>query len=84
MAVPVGTGAGIGYSGGMTDPDENPAPREWIEALERSEADLKAGLLVPLEEVLAELDADIRELEARLAARAIAEDEPAGLPRPVP
>ena len=53
MAVPVGTGAGIGYSGGMTDPDENPAPREWIEALERSEADLKAGRLVPLEEVLA-------------------------------
>ena len=80
----MGTRAGARYSGAMTDQDLNPMPREWIEALERSEADLKAGRLVPMEDVLAELDADIRDLEARLAMRTVQEDEPAGLHRPAP
>ena len=64
---------GAGYSLGMTDPDLSPAPQEWLDALERSEAQLRAGLAVPLEDVLAEFDADLAAYEATRAAREEAE-----------
>lgn len=51
--------------------DHNDAPRPipagWLEALERSEADLAAGRTVPLEPVLARLRESIRRMEARQA-----------------
>ncbi len=53
----------------MTDPDVNPVPQEWLDSLERSEAQLRAGLVVPLEDVLAEFDADLAAYAAARAAR---------------
>jgi len=47
-----------------------PAPAGWLEALERSEADVvAAGRTVPLEPVLERLRDSIKRMEARRAAR---------------
>jgi hypothetical protein len=46
------------------DGTEKKAPAGWLEALAISEAELAAGLTVPLEKVLQEFDEDIRALEA--------------------
>lgn len=54
------------------DHDENaprPIPAGWLEALERSEADLAAGRTVPLEPVLARLRESIKRMEARQAGQ---------------
>ncbi len=45
------------------DDANKPAPAGWIEALAISEAELAAGLTVPMETVLQELDDSIRRLE---------------------
>ena len=52
-----------------------PPPAEWVEALERSRADLAAGRTVPLDAFLARMDARIAEAEARQAAKAKADAE---------
>jgi hypothetical protein len=49
------------------DSPPRPAPAGWLEALERSEADLAAGRAVPLELVLARLRESIKRMEARQA-----------------
>ncbi len=45
-----------------------PAPLGWEESLERSEAQIAAGLTVPLEPVLDRLRATIRRMEAKRAS----------------
>jgi len=45
------------------------APPVWIEALEASEAEIRAGLTVPLEPVLARMQASIDRMLERRAAR---------------
>ena len=42
-----------------------PAPKEWIEALARGQADIEAGRTHDLEDVLRDIDNDIAELEGR-------------------
>ncbi len=53
------------------DQDDTPRtpPAHWLEALERSEADVAAGRTVPLEPVLARLRESIERMEARQAAQ---------------
>jgi len=46
-----------------------PPPAGWLEALERSEADLAAGRTVPLEPALERMRDSIKRMEARRAAR---------------
>ena len=41
-----------------------PPPTDWLEALERSDADVAAGRIVDGEAVMQELDACIAEMEA--------------------
>lgn len=48
-----------------------PPPVGWLEALERSEADLAAGRTVPLEPVLERMRDSIKRMEARRAAQDI-------------
>ncbi len=43
-------------------------PADWLESLERSEADLAAGRTVPLEPVLERMRDSIKRMEARRAA----------------
>jgi hypothetical protein len=45
------------------------APAGWLEALDRSEAQLAAGETVPGEEVMRELDKSIARLEAKRASK---------------
>ena len=45
-----------------------PPPAGWLEALERSEADLAAGRTVPLEPVLERMRDSIKRMEARRTA----------------
>jgi len=45
-----------------------PPPADWLESLERSEADLAAGRTVPLEPVLERMRDSIKRMEARRAA----------------
>jgi hypothetical protein len=51
------------------DDAKKQAPAGWLEALAISEAELAAGLTVPMDEVLQELDDSIRGLEAMKAPR---------------
>jgi hypothetical protein len=46
------------------DDTKKQVPAGWLEALAISEAELAAGLAVPLEEVLQEFDEDIRKFES--------------------
>jgi hypothetical protein len=46
------------------DDKKKQAPTGWLEALAISEAELAAGLTVPLEKVLQEFDEDGRKFEA--------------------
>ena len=46
------------------DDSSKKAPAGWLEALAISEAELAAGLTVPLEKVLQEFDEDARKFEA--------------------
>lgn len=50
----------------MSDPTNRPVS-DWLADLEISEAELEAGMLVPGETVLAEIQAAITRLEAKLA-----------------
>ena len=52
-------------------PDDapRPPPAGWLEALERSEADLAAGRTVPWQEVRTRLLATLDEMEAEQARR---------------
>lgn len=54
-----------------TDDDAPAMPGEaqLLAVMEQSDADLAAGLTVPLADVLAELDAVAKEIEARRRAR---------------
>ena len=57
-----------------TDPqarDESGGPRDWLEALEQSEAQLAAGETVDGAEVLRRLDESIARIKARKAAKRI-------------
>jgi hypothetical protein len=56
----------------MDPQDESPRPSlaELQAALDRSLADVAAGRTVPMETVLAELDASIARMERRRAAKA--------------
>jgi hypothetical protein len=45
------------------------APPGWIEELEESIADIKAGRTVPLDPVLARIQASVDRMEARRSAR---------------
>jgi hypothetical protein len=45
------------------------APSEWLEALAKSEADLRAGRIVPGETVMRDLRDGLARLEAKLTAR---------------
>ncbi len=47
-----------------------PPPADWVEALERSRADLAAGRTVSLDAFLARIDSRIAEAEARPVAKA--------------
>ena len=51
------------------DTAPRPAPAGWLEALDRSEADLAAGRTVPLEPVLARLRDSIKRMEVRQAGQ---------------
>lgn len=51
------------------DTASRPAPAGWLEALERSEADVAAGRTVPLEPVLARMRESINRMEARQAGQ---------------
>ena len=59
------------YPLGMDHDDTvpRPGPAGWLEALERSEADLAAGRTVPLEPVLARMRESIKCMEARQAGQ---------------
>ena len=59
------------YLPGMDHDDTapRPAPAGWLEALERSEADLAAGRTVPLEPVLARMRESIKRMKARQAGQ---------------
>lgn len=59
----------------MSDDEDDPppAPADLMEALERSEAQARAGVVVSMEEVLAEFDADLAAYEAARAVRETAE-----------
>ncbi len=46
------------------------APRDWIESLERSEAQIEAGRTVPLEPLLDMMRASIARMESRRAEAA--------------
>jgi predicted transcriptional regulator len=48
-----------------TAPEQKPAPAEWIADLKESIADLEAGRVVELDDVLAEGEAAIARIEAR-------------------
>jgi hypothetical protein len=52
----------------MKTPTEQ-APHGWLEALEESEAELAAGLIVPRETVHRELQESIARLEAKAAMK---------------
>jgi hypothetical protein len=47
--------------------DRRAAPPGWIEVLVQSKAEIEAGLTVPLEPVLARLQASLDRMEARHA-----------------
>ena len=49
--------------------DPRPPPQSWLDALERGRADIAAGRTYALEDVLAELDASIAEMEAEQQER---------------
>jgi predicted transcriptional regulator len=51
------------------DDTRKPAPASWLEALATSDAELAAGLTVPGEKVLQELDDSIRRLESEQKSR---------------
>jgi hypothetical protein len=51
------------------DDTPRPPPAHWLEALERSEADLAAGRTVPLEPVLARMRESIVRMEERQATQ---------------
>ena len=70
-----------GYARPMDDidtPDDapRPPPAGWLEALERSEADLAAGRVVPGEVVMERLRRTIAEMEAEQHATGPAEAAP--------
>jgi hypothetical protein len=49
--------------------DEKTAPAGWVESLERSEAQIAAGLTLPLEPVLDRMRATIARMEAKRAGK---------------
>jgi hypothetical protein len=49
--------------------NDSPAPPEWIDALVESDADIKMGRTVPLEPVLARMQASVDRMEARRPAQ---------------
>ncbi len=51
----------------VTNVQAKPAPPGWVESLERSEAQIAAGLSVPLEPVLDRLRATVQRMEAKRA-----------------
>lgn len=61
----------MAYRSAMDHDNDIPcsAPAGWLEALERSEADVAAGRTVPLEPVLERMRDSIKRMEARRAAR---------------
>ncbi len=60
------------YDHGMDDDDTlRPPPPEWLEAMVESDAELAAGLTVPLEPVLARLRESLEWMEARQKAKAV-------------
>ena len=68
----VGSFASPCYVSAMNYTVPQPISSGWLEAMEESDAQLAAGQVVPLSVVLEELQGTIVEIEAKLAAGAVA------------
>lgn len=61
----------------MNDPENRPPPpQEWLDALDRGEADVAAGRTVVSERVLSRLRRTLAEMEARAIREPSAGDAP--------
>jgi hypothetical protein len=63
------TAPSMAYNILMDKPMDRAPPAAWMESLDRSDAEIAAGLTVPLAEILDELRASAERLEARLRER---------------
>ena len=55
----------IRYLAGMDDPSSVPLPKEWLDALDRADADVAAGHTVSGETIMRRLRQTLGDMEAR-------------------